>query len=109
MTAGFRFRLGFILLTELTIVGSTLISFLTELQVSSSFLIVSAQIVEEVNENSIIVQVWGQVLPPLFPDKIKPTPLQTKVTAEIKTELIGKLMMMGYNSLDAAIEDFLKS
>jgi len=66
-------------------------------------------IVEEVNENSMIVQVWGQVLPPLFPDELKPTPLQTKVTAEIKTELIGKLMMMGYNSLDAAIEDFLKS
>ncbi|NBD18965.1 MAG: hypothetical protein GVY04_23385 [Cyanobacteria bacterium] len=66
-------------------------------------------IVKEVNENSIIVQVWGQVLPPLFPDELKPTPLQTKVTAEIKTELIGKLMMMGYNSLDSAIEDFLKS
>jgi len=66
-------------------------------------------IVEEVNENSMIVQVWGQVLPPLFPDEVKPAPLQTKVTAEIKTELIGKLMMMGYNSLDAAIEDFLKS
>jgi len=45
----------------------------------------------------------------LFPDEVKPAPLQTKVTAEIKTELIGKLMMMGYNSLDAAIEDFLKS
>lgn len=32
-------------------------------------------IVEEVNENSMIVQVWGQVLPPLFPDEIKPAPV----------------------------------
>lgn len=64
-------------------------------------------IIEQVNEHSLIVKVWGQVLPPLFFDEVRPAPVQTKVTTEIKSELIVKLMTMGYQSLDAALNDLL--
>lgn len=67
-------------------------------------------IVEEVKEYSVSVWIWGKLLPPLFPDEVKPAPATVRVTAEIKTELVAKIMKSGkYDSIEAAIADLLEN
>jgi hypothetical protein len=62
-------------------------------------------VVEEVTEYSVIVRVWGKLLPPLFPEEVKPAPRHKKVS--INTQVIVKVMAMGYESIHEAIEDLL--
>lgn len=64
-------------------------------------------IVEEVKDYSVVVKVWGQLLPPLFLDEIRPAPVRKTVTATVSTELLQRLMEKGYDSIDAALEDCL--